>query len=175
MDIFINENNISVIKILMILYLFIFTNVLSTKINEKIIYKLNQNFILKHIIGLITIGILLSLVYNLSGLELLKFSILIYFIFLLSTKMSSDLIIITIVILSGLYFYDHFNEKKINQVKSDNIINNDKKNIILNNKNNIRKNITLFTIVLVIIGSLLYEDKKVSQYGGSFSLMKFLN
>ena len=169
------NGEISIIKIIMILYLFIFANILSTKINEKIIYKINENNILKHIIGLITIGIILSLLYNLSNNELLLYSILIYFVFLLSTKMSKDLVIIMIIVLSALYFYDYFVETKINQVQNDIILDNNNKNILIQNNKNIKKNITLFTIIIVILGSLLYENKKINQYGGEFTLTKFLD
>ena len=99
------NGDISIVKILMILYLIVFTNTLTVKFSEKLLYKINQNVILKHIVGLITIGVVLSLLYSLEGKDLILYSLLIYFAFLLSTKMSSDLLIIAIVILSGLYFF----------------------------------------------------------------------
>ena len=169
------NGDISIIKILSILYLFIFANVLSQKINEKIAYKLNENILLKHIIGLITIGIILSLIYDLSQKDLIFYSILIYFIFLLSTKISSQLIGVVIIILSGVYFYDYFMDSKINQVKNDNLIDINKKNSIITDKKNKKRNITLFMILVVVAGSLLYENEKVNQLGGSFSFNKFIN
>lgn len=169
------NGDISIVKILMILYLIVFTNTLTVKFSEKLLYKINENIILKHIIGLITIGIILSLIYSLEGKDLILYSILIYFVFLLSTKMSSDLLIIAIVVLAGLYFFDYFNDKKINQIQNDNnVSNNTKNNIIINKKNN-KRNITLMTLFIVVCGSLIYENKKVGQYGGSFCLDKFLN
>ncbi len=85
------NGDISIVKILMILYLIVFTNTLTVKFSEKLLYKINENIILKHIIGLITISIVLSLLYSLEGKDLILYSILIYFVFLLSTKMSSNL------------------------------------------------------------------------------------
>lgn len=169
------NGEISIIKILMILYIIVFTNILTLKFGEKLLYKINENIILKHIIGLITIGIILSLIYSLEGKDLILYSLLIYFVFLLSTKMSSELLIIVIILLAGLYFYDYFNDKKINQLNNDDNVSNDIKNNIITNKKNNKRNITLMTLFIVICGSLIYENKKVSQYGGSFSLNKFLN
>jgi len=169
------NGEISIIKILMILYLIVFTNTLTVKFGEKLLYKINENIILKHIIGLITIGIILSLLYSLEGKDLILYSLLIYFAFLLSTKMSSDLLIIAIVILAGLYFFDYFNDKKINQLNNDNNVSKEIKNNIIKNKKNNKRNITLMTLFVVVCGSLIYENKKVGQYGGSFNLDKFLN
>lgn len=169
------NGDISILKILMILYLIVFTNTLTVKFGEKLLYKINENIILKHIVGLITIGIILSLIYSLEGKDLILYSILIYFVFLLSTKMSSDLLIIAIVVLAGLYFFDYFNDKKINQINNDNNLSNEIKNNIIVNKKNNKRNITLMTLFVVVCGSLIYENKKVGQYGGSFSLNKFLN
>lgn len=169
------NGEISIVKILIILYLIVFTNTLTVKFGEKLLYKINENIILKHIIGLITIGIILSLLYSLEGKDLILYSLLIYFAFLLSTKMSSDLLIIAIVILAGLYFFDYFNDKKINQLNNDNNVSKEIKNNIITNKKNNKRNITLMTLFVVVCGSLIYENKKVGQYGGSFNLDKFLN
>jgi len=169
------NGDISIIKILMILYLIIFTNTFAIKFSEKLLYKINENIILKHIIGLITISIVLSLLYSLEGKDLILYSLLIYFVFLLSTKMSSDLLIIVIVLLTGLYLFDYFNDKKINQINNDNNISKDIKNNIITNKKNNKRNITLMTLFIIVCGSLIYENKKVGQYGGSYSLHKFLN
>lgn len=169
------SGDVSIIKILMILYLIIFTNVISNKFSEKITNKINETIVLKHVIGLITIGIILSLLHSFDGKELLLYSIMIYFVFLLSTKISTDYIITFVVILSGLYFFDYFNNKKIHQISIDENISTDIKNKIFNNKKNNKKYITMLTIFTAICGSLMYENRKVHQYGGNFSLNKFLN
>ena len=158
------NGEISIVKILIILYLIVFTNTLTVKFGEKLLYKINENIILKHIIGLITIGIILSLLYSLEGKDLILYSLLIYFAFLLSTKMSSDLLIIAIVILAVLYFFDYFNDKKINQLNNDNNVSKEIKNNIITNKKNNKRNITLMTLFVVVCGSLIYENKKVGQY-----------
>ena len=64
-------NNISISKTLMILYLIIFTNIISHKISDKIYQRVESNLIIKHIIGLITVGVILSLLYTLNYKELI--------------------------------------------------------------------------------------------------------
>ncbi len=169
------NGEVSIIRIIMIIYLFILANTLSSRVSEKIMYKLNERYILKHFIGVITIGILLSLVYSLNYKDLIFYSLLIYFIFLLSTKISSELIVMIVTILGGLYFYDYFIDSKISQVHNDKIIDNYKKNMIIADKKDKKKNISLFMIAIIICGSLLYENKKQGQFGGNFSMWRFLN
>jgi hypothetical protein len=169
------NGDISLIKIIMILYLIVFTNTITMKFSNKILNNINQNILLKHIVGLITISIILSLLYNLEGKDLIMYSIIIYVVFLLSTKIPTNFVIIFIIILSGLYFFNYFNDKKIIQINNDSSVNDDLKNNIIQNKKNFNKNITLFTLFIVIGGSLLYENKKINQYGGKFTLNQFLN
>lgn len=169
------NGDISIVKILMILYLIIFTNILTVKFSEKLLYKINENIILKHIIGLITISIILSLLYSLEGKDLILYSLSIYFVFLLSTKMSSNLLIIVIIILSGFYFFDYLNDNKINEINNDNNVSKDIKNNIITSKIKNKRNITLMTLFIIVSGSLFYENKKIDQYGGLFSINEFLN
>lgn len=170
------NNDISVVKLIMILYLFVFANVISTKINTKIIDKIEENIMIKHIVGLITIGILLSLVYNSIPLkDLILYSVVIYVVFLLSTKISKNYVLLGLLVLVGVYFLSTETENKIKSIKNDQSINiNDKVNSIkqLESKNN---KITYFYIFAVIAGALMYDEKKNIQMGGSYDLMKFLN
>jgi hypothetical protein len=170
------NNDISIVKLVMILYLFVFANVISTKINTKIIDRIEKNVMIKHIVGLITIGVLLSLVYNSIPLkDLLLYSLIIYIVFLLSTKISKNYVLLGLLVLVGVYFLSAETENRIKGIKNDQSINiNDKVKIIkhLEGKNN---KITYFYIFAVAIGSIMYDEKKYVQMGGSYDLMKFLN
>lgn len=170
------NNDISVIKLVMILYLFVFANVISTKINTKLVERIEKNIMVKHIVGLITIGVLLSLVYNSIPLkDLILYSIIIYVVFLLSTKISKNYVLLGLLLLVGVYFLSAESENRIKGIKNDQSINiNEKVKLIkhLEGKNN---KITYFYIFAVVIGSLMYDEKKNIQMGGSYDLMKFLN
>lgn len=169
------NGEISVVKVLMLLYLLIMTNIMSKNINNKIELIIKNNKYLKHLLGLITLSILLSLIYNLSDTDLILYSIVLYFVFLLSTKISSKYIIILLLLLSIIYFYDYFNEKKIKEIKIDTILNENEKNTIIENKKINTRNITISVLSVIICGSLLYENKKINQFGGNFELNNFLN
>jgi len=118
------NNDISVVKLVMILYLFIFANIISTKINTKIVDRIEQNIIVKHIVGLITVGVLLSLVYNSIPLkDLILYSVIIYVVFLLSTKISKNYVLLGLLVLVGVYFLSTETENRIKSVKKDQSIN----------------------------------------------------
>ena len=170
------NNDISVTKMIMILYLFVFANVISTNVNKKILDRVEKNIIVKHILGLITVGVLLSLVYkNIPLTHLVLYSITIYFVFLLSTKIATKYILLAILILFAVYFFNQMNENKIHSIKTDNSINIKKKESLIKKLESMSNNITYFYIGAVVVGSLMYDQKKSMQFGGSYSVLKMLN
>ena len=170
------NNDISVIKLVMILYLFVFANVISTKINTKLVERIEKNVMIKHIVGLITIGVLLSLVYNSIPLkDLILYSIIIYVVFLLSTKISKNYVLLGLLLLVGVYFLSAESENRIKGIKNDQSINIDEKVKLIKHLEGKNNKITYFYIFAVVIGSLMYDEKKNVQMGGSYDLMKFLN
>ena len=79
------------------------------------------------------------------------------------------------LLLVVIYFVDYYNRHNIQIIKND-------KNINLKNKDkNIeliqRKNILILAlfVVLIIAGSLKYDEKKNIQYGSSYNMSKFLD
>jgi len=170
------NQDISIIKTIMIMYLFIFANVISTKINTKIIERIEENIIIKHIIGLITVGVILSLVYkNLCPKRIITYSIIIYFIFILSTKVPKKYILLSVILLMGFYFMNYFTENKLYNIKKDKSINLKNKENSINHLEKKCNTMTFVYIFAILAGSLLYDEKKYNQYGGSYSLSKFLN
>lgn len=170
------NGNISIIKIIMILYLFVFANIISSKINKKIVDNINESFIVKHLVGIITIAVLLSLLYdNLNIIKLLFYSITIYFVFLLSTKVSTKYVAIPAIILLGIYFINYFNDNKLKDIKNDKSIDFEKKENMINIIQNKNIHMTLFYIVAVAIGAFFYDENKSIQFGGSYSLVKLLD
>lgn len=160
----------------MILYLFVFANIISSKINKKIVDNINESFIVKHLVGIITIAVLLSLLYdNLNITKLLFYSITIYFVFLLSTKISTKYVAITAIILFGIYFINYFNDNKLKDIKNDKSIDFKKKENVIDIIQNKNIHMTLFYIVAVAIGAFFYDENKAIQFGGSYSLVKLLD
>lgn len=171
----ISNTDISPIKILSILYVLLMSNILFTKINKHLIEYLQSNVLAKHILGFITIIVLITLVYkNVDYRELLFYSIITYILFVLSTKSTYQINIIILGLLFILYIYNYFTDDKIKNFNLSQINVVDKNNLI--SKLKIKKNHGLILFAgAVIIGSLLYDSKKYEQYKNNYSLLVFVS
>lgn len=167
--------NISPIKILVLFYLLLMSNLITQKLNKHIIEKLNNNKILQHILGIITILVILCLVYdNMNIYDIVIYTFVIYFVFVLSTKLNQNVLLFSIMLLVLFFLKEYYNNNKINLIiKDENLDGFAKEKKI---KQIEKENITLNVIygLVVIGGSLLYDDKKYKQYGGNYTLKKFL-
>lgn len=167
--------NISPIKILMLFYLLLMSNLITQKLNKHIIEKLNNNKFLQHILGIITILVILCLVYdNMNIYDMVIYTFVIYFVFVLSTKLNQNVLLFSIMLLILFFLKEYYNNNKINLIIKDNSIDGIQKEIKI--KQIEKENITLNVIygLVVIGGALLYDDKKYKQYGGNYTLKKFL-
>jgi hypothetical protein len=167
--------NISPLKILMLFYLLLMSNLITQKLNKHIIEKINNNKLLQHIVGIVTILVILCLVYdNMNIYDIVIYTFVIYFVFVLSTKLNQNVLLFSIMLLIIFFLKEYYNNNKINLIIKDNSIDGIKKEIRI--KQIEKENITLNVIygLVVIGGALLYDDKKYIQYGGNYTLKKFL-
>lgn len=167
--------NISPLKILMILFLLMLSNGSLIKHNN-FTQVIENNNIVKHITIIITIAVIISLLYNgIPLIELIFYSFILYIIYVLSIKLDKKYVLLFGITLSLLYFIDYYNRHNINLIKNDKNIQSKKKDKIIEEIN--KKNIYLFGgfVIIVIAGSLTYDNKKHTQYGSGYSMTKFLN
>jgi len=166
------NSDISIIKILMLLILI---KVISMD-NSNLSNVIKNNMIAKHITLIITINVLLSIIYkNISLNQMIFYSIIIYIIYLLSIKIDKKYVLIYGLLLTVLYFIDHYNREKINLIKQDKNIDYKKKEDIIRNINK-KNNILLISYILLILGtSIMYDDKQFEQHGGNYSILNYIN
>ena len=168
--------NVSPLKILMFFYLILMANLLSAKLNAHLIENINNSKILKHILIFSTIMVIITLIYaDLNLYDLVIYTFITYFVFILSTKMNKNYIMGLLLILALFYLKNYYNTQKMTVIIKDHTING------INKEQKIEKikkeNMTLNVIfgLLVVGGALLYDDKKYAQYGGGYSLQQFFN
>ncbi len=166
---------ISPIKILSILYILLMSNILFTKLNKHLIEFLNTNTFAKHILTFITIIVLITLVYShLDISELIFYAVIIFILFILSTKSTYHVNLIILGILFILYMLDYTYTNKISDTVNSQLSYENKKNII--SKFKIKKNHSIiFFAIAVVAGALLYDSKKYNQYKDKYSLMVFVS
>jgi hypothetical protein len=166
------NSDISIIKILMLLILI---KVISMD-NSNLSNVIKNNMIAKHITLIITINVILSTIYkNISLNQMIFYSIIIYIVYLLSIKIDKKYVLIYGLLLTVLYFIDHYNREKINLIKQDKNIDSNKKDDIIRNINK-KNNILLLSYILLILGtSIMYDDKQFEQHGGQYSILNYIN
>jgi len=166
--------DISLIKILMILYLLMLSHSSLIKHNN-LSYMIENNNIVKHITIFIAICVIMSLIYNGIPLsQMLFYSFIIYILYILSLKIDKKYVLIYGLIIVIIYFIDYYYRHNIEIVKKDKNINlktKDKEIEFLHKKNIM---IMGLLIILIIAGSIKYDDKKYIQYKNDYNIYKFL-
>ena len=168
--------NISPVKILMLFYLLIMSNLITSKLNKHIIEYINNNKLFQHLLIIITILVLLCLIYNdMNIYDMIIYTFIIYFVFILSTKLNQNVMYISLLILFVFFIKEYYNNKQINIIIMDKNIDGNKKEILIKKRE--KENFTLNVIygLVVIGGALLYDDKKYLQYKNDYSLRKFID
>lgn len=103
------------------------------------------------------------------------YSLIGYIWFILTTKLDVHWnVIIILLLLFGFLYESKLNEKERN-IMSDSNLTEEEKQKIINNNFQYRMYFILAALLTTIIGSLLYLNKKVGQYGGGkFDLITYL-
>jgi hypothetical protein len=167
------DSEISPVKILSIMLLIFMTTIFAGNINHHLIEQVNSNKLLKHILIIATVFILITLINpNTDMLEVIIYTALIYILYILSNKMNIKIVYVFLALLLITYIYEYYQNKNKDLIMRDvNII--DKIERIEKMKKN-NKFIYLGLLIIAIIGSLFYENKKITQKGGDYRLDRFL-
>lgn len=172
-------NNVSTrssfIKPLLYFYMAIGVTLIGDLYSGQLVDFIKNNRYAKHIIGLSVILLLTSDVAKISDpLTLAFYSSLIYFIFLMTTKMDLHWSMAIIMLLIIGYIYENGTlTKEIDSINDKTLQDKDIANI--NKYHDKMKTIIIISIILItIIGTFCYFNKKQHQYGGSFDLDKFM-
>lgn len=166
---------VSIVKLLLLYYLLSYSSVTENLLSKQMKTLIEDNRLIQHLIGLLTMIVLISLLnYDLTNTKIVIYGLITYILFILSTKLDIHWNIIILSLLFVMYLYEHNLNLKQQELSFDKILNNDEKNnifVILNNK----KHMFIGLIGLfLIIGVYLYLNKKDVQYGGGFNWINFL-
>lgn len=168
------HSNINIVKILLIYYA-INLNTQSTLLSKQMVTLLGENRYLKHLIGFLTLIILINIFYeNLELSDTFLFGSIIYLLYLLATKLDIQFNIVILGALFTSYIYLNDLEKQITNINKSDILTDDKKLELLNKLNTNKIYLYMGLGFLLGSGMLLYANKKQVQYGGSYNLLNFL-
>ncbi len=149
------------------LYLLIFCNFTKELIGCKFNYLLDTNIYYKHLIAFILLLFLIILIdeenINKNLLYNIGLAIIIYILFIISTRINHLLIIIILGILLIIYILDKSAEKE----KETNIN-------LYNTYKYYQLILIIIVIILMIIGFIYYLYEKYMEYDKKFSILTFI-
>ena len=106
--------------VLMLFYLLIMANFITSKLNKHLIEHINNNKITQHLLGIITILVILCLIYNdMNVYDMIIYTFVIYFVFVLSTKLNQNVLYVSLTLLLLFFIKEYYNNKKINLIIKD--------------------------------------------------------
>jgi len=171
----ISNNNTSLSKVLLIFYLVIATNFTNNLVSKQLREYINNNRLVQHFIALLS---LLVLITSIGGVvdthKAIMYTIVGYLWFLFTTKLDIQWNIIILLILTYGYLYENSLENKRISSLDDESLDKDDLKKIENNNNYYKSIIVILAILITIIGTVFYSNKKQVQYGGGFSYINFL-
>ena len=158
------------------IFLFIFIisgNYLGELLGCRLIYLLRENIITKHLLGFLTLFLTLAFTIDLnkSLSKLFKVSIILYIIFILSSKTTKYINYLLIIIFIFSFIIQLYKDRLKKKLKMNKIDNNEIKHLkYIENYNNY-----IFKIIigLLIIGILIYIGEQKRSYKESFNYYTF--
>jgi len=166
---------ISPLAILLLFQLIYISHSFYGELTMKVRYQLENNKLLRHLLIFLMVLVVVSEIYKKYDLKtILLYSIILYILLVALTRISSSWFIGVFIILCIYHLYTTYNNKGVNNILSNSLVEYDKKNMLYNELN--RDRIIQFGLIvgLIIIGVLFYEKHKKQKHQKEFKLIKFI-
>ena len=156
------------------LYLWLLFGFLSSIVSCDVKRLMTNNVFVRHIVGIISFFLLFTVIESDNQLDVFSIwakTVYIYFIFLLMTKSKwyfSIPVLLLLVVDQSLKFQIKFEESR-----KENKENKENDPTILRYEN-IRNNLYVCIIALIVAGFVHYAFRQYNEYGSKFSLVKLL-
>ena len=156
------------------LYLWLLFGFLSSIVSCDVKRLMTHNVFFRHIVGIISFFLLFTVIESDNELDVFSIwakTVYIYFIFLLMTKSKwyfSIPVLLLLVVDQSLKFQIKFEESR-----KENKENKENDPTILRYEN-IRNNLYVCIIALIVAGFVHYAFRQYNEYGSNFSLVKLL-
>lgn len=171
----INSSQTSIAKVLLVFYLIVASNYTDNLIAKQLKDFLDNNRLAQHVIGFLTMIVLVTLVGGVVDTRsAIVYSLIGYVWFIFSTKLDIHWNVVIITLLFVGYMYENSLGVRERQILDDpNLTAKHKREAI--DKNNRYKTWIVGSVILVtIIGTIMYSHKKHGQYGGGYDAFTYL-
>lgn len=173
-----NASNTSIAKVVLLYYLLSVSPYTSNLVGKQFQRFIEDNRMAQHSIAFFTLFVLISLESDYSGTQLNMidvcwYALIGYVWFIFTTKLDMHWNAIVLIMLSALYIVDRNMRLQELDAKSDPNMSNDSKLKIINRNNKYRTIGIASLFVATAVGTVLYSNKKVGQYGGSYDMFAY--
>ena len=174
--------NFSIGRIILLTYIIISSSYCVNLFSNGLKEALENNKYAQHIILILLIMALMICFGNPFSVEVTSnqqiniviMSLLVYVWFIMTTKLDLAWNIGILILLTIYFLYESKQVSDYNIVESDSLIDKNKKQEILDTYVNTQKYVLMIIFGVTIVGTLIYANEKKEQYGGGFSIDKFL-
>jgi hypothetical protein len=170
------NNEFSLGKIILMFYVLISSAGLFPLLSKQWKKTLENDRVAQHLLGILTILSLTILVSNgkFSIQRIFVYTVLGYLLFIFSTKMDLHFTIMVIVLLISFYLYQNIIQSENNKIMDDSSLTMIEKENLQKNKKHNYVYLGAGLVGIILIGTILYSNKKEVQYGGGYSLLNYL-
>uniref|UniRef100_A0A6C0ECR3 Uncharacterized protein n=1 Tax=viral metagenome TaxID=1070528 RepID=A0A6C0ECR3_9ZZZZ len=164
---------ISLTKIVMLFYMLIGANFMTHLVSKQMKKFVQDNRLVQHIIGIISMVVLITTFGIISDVKLaLLYSFIAYLFFILTTKMDLHINLIIVLLLVIAYLYE--TNIDIDIEKKNKVLTAEEKLKLIEKDTQYKKSMVIIIFLVTVVGTVMYNNKKNIQYGGGFSLYKYL-
>ena len=159
-------------EIIILFFVFYLFNIITQNktISHQMSNIMTNNRIFQHVITFIMLFVLLSLNKKTTLLNDIVYSLFIYILYILSTKLDFCWSVLILVLLFGYYVYYTYNDIDYDDKNIDDNI----KKKYVEKKDLYKKYFMGLLIIVVLCGTLFYNNRKTQQYGGNYDIYKYI-
>jgi hypothetical protein len=176
------ELNFSIGRIILLVYIIIASSYCTNLFSKGLKEQLENNKFAQHIVLILLIMALMicfgnPFSVNITGNEqfnMVIMSLLVYVWFIMTTKLDLAWNIGVLIILTIYFLYESKQISDFNKVSGDPLVTPKAKQEILDKYNQTQKYVLLGIFGFTVAGTLIYANEKQEQYGGGFSVERFI-
>jgi len=164
----------NLVKVLLLFYLITASNCTENLLSKQTQQIINDNRYVQHLLGFMTLFVLITLIDDqIDTRTALIYTVIGYVLFVFSTKIDIHYSFVIVMLLFIAYMYDNSSKIRTNEIKNDDSIPDEMKDILLKNSAYIDSTILWIIIGIVIVGTFFYSQKKQEQYGGGYDVFTY--
>ena len=158
----------------MIFYILNASNSNNLLMSNQIREYIKDNKYMQHIIGFMTMFILITLSGVVDNRLALFYALIGYIWFIFSTKLDIHWNLIIIILLFVGYMIENHMDVTESLIKSDKVLSDTEKDAIITANNDYSSWLVGGIIIITCIGTIFYSHKKQEQYGGGYDIFAYM-